>query len=351
MIDEAATDGRPFFGYLAFTAPHWPLHALPEDIERYRSRYRDGWDRLRTDRHEAALGAGLLSRRWPISPKDSGAPNWESVDPGLREWEALRMSVYAAQIDRMDQAIGAVLDRLETSGLGENTVVVFLSDNGGCAEFLREGGPFTERYTLPVGDGRTTRVGNIPRLEPGPADTFMSYDLPWANASNSPFRLFKCWTHEGGVSTPLILSGPGLAPGLAGTVNHDTVHLVDLAATFLDLADARPARPGSAPPLAGETLRPAMEGRSLSRTRPIFWEHEGNCALRDGDLKLVRRRDAAWELYRMDADRTELSDLSATLPADRARLIARWEEMAAELAVLPWETIRQRRADAASRAR
>jgi arylsulfatase len=328
MIEEAAATDDPFFLYVAFTAPHWPLHALPEDIARYEGRYRrGGWDHLRTSRHEELKSLGLVNPRWDISPRDEQAPPWEDVQ--RRDWEDARMAVYAAQIDRMDQGIGRILATLRAHGLEEDTLVIFLADNGGCAEFLKEDG-WCQRYATQTPDGTPIRTGNFPGVRPGGPDTFMSYDLPWANASNAPFRLYKHWVHEGGISTPLVVQWPARIP--ARRIEHAPGHVIDLMATCLDAAGVPyPSEHNGHPitPLEGESLLPAMEGPGWSRERPIFFEHEGNRAVRDGRWKLVRKYPGDWELYDMIEDRTELNDLSAVNAprvAEMARAYARWAE-------------------------
>jgi len=337
MIGDAHAQGAPFFLYLAYTAPHWPLHAPAEDVERYRGRYRQGWDALRTARHEELKGMGILDSRWEISPRDENAPAWEEVPE--QEWQDLRMAVYAAQVDRMDQGVGRVLAKLDELGLTDDTLILFLSDNGGCAEFLAEdtGRPEPFRYNIPLPDGRPMRCGNTPRIAPGPEDTFASYDLPWANASNTPFRLYKHWVHEGGVATPLIAHWPGHAP--AGEIRHAPCHVIDIMATCLEASGAAyPKEYGghAIQPLRGESLVPALAKSGWARTRPIFFEHEGNRAVRDGAWKLVSRHPGAWELYNMEKDRTELEDLAERDPDRARRMIAQYEEYARTSDVLPW---------------
>ena len=342
MIDRSITQNQPFFGYVAYTAPHWPLHAWPEDIERYRGRYGvGGWDALRTSRHEELNATGLLNPAWEISPRDEKSRPWADVEH--KEWEDLRMAVYAAQIDRMDQGIGHILDALDRHGIADDTDVMFLSDNGGCAEFLREEGedaqPF--RYQIPTWDGRRIKVGNTPRIAPGPDDTFASYDLPWANASNSPFRLYKHWVHEGGISTPFIIAGPGVDSSTG--IVHEPCHVIDIMPTVLDFAGATypKERVGHAvQSVDGVSMRPLLAGGSLDRGRPIYWEHEGNCAIRDAEWKLVRRHPEMWELYNMTEDRTELHDLAAK-DTDRVRRLTRDYDGWAEASdVLPWPVSR-----------
>jgi arylsulfatase len=241
------------------------------------------------------------------------APPWENAED--KDWEDLRMAVYAAQIDRMDQGIGRVMDAIKRRGLDDNTLVMFLADNGGCAELLQEdaGAARPSVYSQPTVDGLPMRLGNDHSIMPGSADTFMSYDIPWANASNAPFRLFKHWVHEGGISTPFIVSWPARIQS-SGIV-HSPAHFIDISATCLDAAGARypTERNGmNITPAEGESLLSAFEGRTWERTQPIVWEHEGNRAVRDGQWKLVSEYGKGWELYDMEADRTELNDLAGS---------------------------------------
>ena len=218
MIDRAHADGQPFFLHVAYTAPHWPLHALPEDIARYEGRYRAGWDVLRQQRHEELNSLGILDPVWRISPRDVQSHDW--ADEPDRDWEDLRMAAYAAMIDRMDRGIGRIIQRLDALDISDDTMIVFLSDNGGCAEYLAEDG-WINSYVPNLPDGRPVRIGNRRDLLPGPADTYMSYDLPWANASNSPFRLYKHWVHEGGISSP---GSPALSGRASSRAQYFTAH-------------------------------------------------------------------------------------------------------------------------------
>lgn len=307
MIDDAATGDKPFFLYLAYTAPHWPLHAHDEDIAKYDGTYAAGWDACRTARHEEMNGRGLLQSPWEISPRDADAPPWQDVK--TKDWEAARMAVYAAMVDRMDQGIGRVLAALERHEITDDTIVMFLSDNGGCAEFMAEDG-WAQFYPELNLDGSQVTYGNIPSLRPGGKQTFMSYDLPWANVSNAPFRLYKHWVHEGGISTPLVVQWPARIKG--PHIAHGASHVVDIMPTLLEAAGARyPADLGGHPlqPLDGENLTDLLGGKDWQREQPIFWEHEGNSAIRLGQWKLVRQHGQEWELYDMEADRTELNDL------------------------------------------
>ncbi len=337
MIDGAAGGDAPFFLYVAFTSPHWPLHALEEDIARYEGKYRGGWDRLRTARHEELRARGLVDRRWEISPRDPDSPAWENTEH--RDWEDLRMAVYAAQIDRMDQGIGRIMSRLRAHGVEDNTLVIFLADNGGCAEFCAEDSdkPEPAQFNTPTLDGRPVRMGNNPEIRPGAADTFQSYDLPWANASNTPFRLFKRWVHEGGISTPLVIHWPERIR--ASAIVHEPAHVIDIMPTCLAAAGAEYPKEHNGhavTPVEGESLLPVLEGREWSRERPIFWEHEGNRAVRMGQWKLVSEYPGPWELYDIDADRTELDDRAGREPRRVAAMARAYEEWAERAGVRVW---------------
>jgi arylsulfatase len=320
FMDEAASRQDPFFLYLAYTAPHWPLHALPSDIAKYRGNYRMGWDELRLRRHRRMIEMGIVDKRWPLTPRDPQSPAWGNVPD--QDMFDLRMAVYAAQIDRMDQNIGRVLETLREKRIEDNTLVLFLSDNGGCAEEVNRGAP-----------------GALP----GTPDSFTSYGRPWANASNTPFRLYKHWVHEGGISTPLIARWPAVIKR-HGTLTPQPGHVIDLMATCLDVAGAQ--YPGNVTPLEGKSLVPVFQGKRRKPHDAIFWEHEGNRAVRQGKWKLVSRHPDAWELYDLEADRTEMNDLSKRHPGKVNDLRARYDAWAARCSVQPWDKIRKRRAEA-----
>jgi len=337
MIDESAKDDSPFFSYVAFTAPHWPLHAPDEVIDKYRGVYADGWDELRISRHEGLKSLGILDETWEMSPRDQDSMLWEDVEN--KEWESLRMAVYAAQIDRMDQGVGRVLDALDTAGVRDNTLVIFLSDNGGCAEFLAEDSntPDPVQFDTPMWNGERMRMGNNPDIDPGPGDTFQSYDLPWANASNTPFRLHKRWTHEGGISTPAIISWPDRV--VSPHVVHEPTHIVDIAATIYDVTGAEyPSELNGSDltPLEGRSFRRAIENGNWVRPAPIYWEHEGNRAVRLGDWKLVSEGNTRWELYNMKEDRTELNDLAEERSDVLTRMVQMYTSWAERIGALPW---------------
>jgi len=317
FLHERKDAARPFFLYLAYNAPHWPLHALPEDIAKYRGKYRDGFEKNRAARLQRQIKEGLFPNNTPLPPLDEATPQWDTLTNDQRdEWD-LRMAIYAAQVDRMDRNIGRVLDALHENGTDANTLVLFLSDNGGCHEKIDRGQP-----GAPLG----TR------------NSYSSYRRPWAQVSNTPFRFYKHWTHEGGISTPLIVRWPGKVKAGGGFLTEPG-HVVDIMATALDVAGASYPTTYSGQeitPFEGKSLVPLFRGEHLDRSTPIFWEHEGNRAVREGKWKLVSAFPGPWELYDLEADRTETHDLADQMP-DRVRdLAVKYDQWAERCSVRPW---------------
>lgn len=334
MIEEAVAEERPFFLYLAHTAPHWPLHAHPEDIAKYQGRYRQGWDVVRTARHEEMRGLGLVDPQWEISQRDADALPWEDVV--AKDWYDRCMAVYAAQVDRMDQGIGQILATLERLNIADNTLVMFLSDNGGCAELLEEDG-WARFYTATLPSGEPLQLGNRTDLQPGTANTFMSYGVGWSNSSNAPFRMHKRWVHEGGISTPLLVHWPEKIT--EGRIEHAPCHVIDLMATMLDACQVDYPKEFNGrfiQPLEGESLLPLIDGEEWQREKPIFWEHQGNCAVRFENWKLVCEYGQPWELYDMNRDRTELNNLIDKNKSMQQKLAQFYAEWADRCVVIDW---------------
>ncbi len=324
-LQQAAGVKRPFFLYVAYSAPHWPLHAPQTLVTRYRAKYAAGWDALRQQRHRRMISLGIVDRKWPLTPRDPRVRAWEQNS--YKSWQQRRMEIYAAQVDAMDQGIGRIIEKVRQIGAERNTLVMFLSDNGGSDE---EVSPQWSGLHVPekTRSGRSVVAGNRPSVEPGREDTYQSYGIAWANASNTPFRLYKHHVHEGGIATPLIVRWPdGIAQ--PGKLTHQVGHVCDIMPTCLEAAKIRyPAHLGgyTLTPLAGKSLMPIFQGKTRQRG-PIFWEHEGNRAVRDGKWKLVSRHPGGWELYDMQADRTEMNDLAADYPVivtDLSRAYAQW---------------------------
>ena len=350
-------DGNePFFIYVAYTAPHWPMHALPEDIAKYNGKYDDGWDAMRKARYERQLKMGLVDPKWKMTPRDGNAPKW--ADAKNKEWELRLMETYAAMVDRLDQGMGRVVTALKETGQYDNTLILFLADNGGCAEGMgrREGiqykdkdpeqlKPMTKGELQPDMIPKRTRDGRVVKqgteVMTGGPDTYHGYGLAWANASNTPFREYKHWVHEGGISSPLIAHWPsGIGEKRHGKLESQPGHLIDLMATCVDLGQAAyPEKVGDTAivPMQGTSLAPAFKGKKIVRKKPIYWEHEGNRAMRDGKWKLVAKgATGPWELYDIKADRTELNNLAEKQPKRLKRMAARWESWAVASLAKPW---------------
>lgn len=344
---------KPFLLYMAYTAAHWPMHALEEDIAKYRGVYDAGYDTIRQARLKRLRELGLMPTGW-TSAQTVG--DWSKLadNEQRRAWEIRCMEVYAAMIDRMDQNIGRFVAELSRRKQLDNTLILFLQDNGGCQEAIGRQGQMTrsEKPTLPPIAADAIRLDVIPKQNragvptlqgpnvlPGPEDTYIAYGLNWANVSNTPFREYKHFVHEGGISTPLIAHWPS---GIArrGEFEPQPGHLIDIMATCVDLSGAAyPPVLRSEPiqPLEGRSLAPAFAGKKIDRDA-IFWEHEGNRAIRVGDWKLVAKEDMSWELYDLAADRTEQHDLAAAQPERVERLAAKWNEWAKRANVLPLGT-------------
>ena len=342
---------KPFFMYMAHTAAHWPMHAKEADIAQYKGKYDAGYDAIRAARVEKMKRLGLLDERWKVSPQ---AGDWSKVDD--KAWESRCMEVFAAMLDCMDQGIGRLVETLKKNGQYENTLILFLQDNGGCAEGMGSGpngkpradapslAVLAKDYLQPDMIPKQTRDGYPMRqgkgVMPGGADTYIGYGEAWANVSNTPFREYKHWEHEGGISTPLIAHWPqGIAESRNGKLEAQPSHLIDIMATCVDLgggAYPKELNGNAIQPMEGVSLKPAFQGEPLNRPQPIFWEHEGNRAIRIGDWKLVSKHRGGWELYDMTTDRTEMNNLAAT-QLDRVKdMSAQWDAWAKRVGVAPW---------------
>ena len=339
QIDGAMSDGDPFFQYIAFTAPHWPLHAWEDDIVKYEGNYMRGWDEIRGSRHEEQKSLGIVDEKWPISARDEDAPPWEDVEN--QEYEDIRMAVYCAMIEQVDRGVGRVIDKLKEHRQFENTLIMFLSDNGGCAELFQEdsdwGNPSQWETDLTL-DGERVRVGDIPELRPGPDTTFQAVELPWANVSNTPFRFFKRWIHEGGISTPFIVHWPDKVAE-STIIDNVPMHITDISATIYDAIGASyPSEynGNEITPLEGESIVPILDGKEWAREKPVAVEHEGNRGIRIGEWKLVAEWDKPWELYNIPEDRTEQHDYAASEPKRVASMIEEYDAWAERAGVVLW---------------
>ncbi len=318
----------PFFLYLAYTAPHWPLQAKKEDIDKYRNLYAKGWGALREERFQRMQQMGLLEPNTKLSDQDSR--DWDSLSKEKQDEMILRRAIYSAQIDRMDQNIGKLIDHLESKGLRDNTLIIFLDDNGACAEGgMLGGGPSSQLETK--------------------EGYFLSYGQAWANASNTPFRKYKHWLHEGGIATPLIINWPGhIAPSDQGKVIRNYGFLPDIMATIVEVSKAKyPSNfnGNTIPPMEGESLLPLLEGsEDQVHKQPIFWEHEGNKAVRLGDFKLVMEwqpdNKGTWELYNLAEDRSETNNLALQNPDKVDELSRLWSQWAVNKGVENWDKLK-----------
>lgn len=344
---SADSPDKPMFMYVAYTAAHWPMHAREEEIAKYRGKYSGGYQPIRETRYKRMQELGLIDSQWKLSPQ-AGA--WDQVAD--KEWESRCMEVYAAMIDRMDQGIGRIVNALNETKRLDKTLIFFLQDNGGCAETVgRETQPKqvatpitpmrddqlqTEVQPRQTRDGRPVRRGQ--GTMPGPADTYVAYGRGWANVSNTPFREYKHFVHEGGISTPLIAHWPSGIPR-RGELERQPGHLIDIMATCVDVGGAKyPAEFNGHPITAmeGRSLRPAFRGDTISR-EAIYWEHEGNRAIRVGTWKLVAKFPTGkWELYDMSRDRTEMNDLAGAEPDRVKSMSEQWDAWAKRAHALPW---------------
>jgi len=323
-IHEALDEKKPFFLYLAYNAPHFPIQAPAEDIARYRGKYIAGWDKLREQRHAKQISLGIVDKAWPLSPRPDDIEAWDSLTAEEQDRFDHIMAIYAACVDRMDHAVGRIVNDLRQRGVLDNTLIIFLSDNGA------EPSSHSNKKQDPNG----TLEGD----SPGDANSVVYQGAAWANLSNTPFRLYKRFGHEGGIATPFIVHWPA-GFSAKGELRQQAGHLVDLMTTCVDVAGATyPEEFNGHPilPMEGKSLVPAFANQPLLR-EGIFSEHEGNAAARVGDWKLVRAgRDGAWELYDLKADRSEMNDLSAKNPELAKELSQKWEEWALRVHANPY---------------
>jgi arylsulfatase A-like enzyme len=316
FIDEARKEQKPFFLYLAYVAPHFPLQADKADIDRFRGKYKEGWDALSAKRLAKQREMGLIDPSWSPAPRPDKIAAWDSLDDEKKDRFDHMMATYAAVVSRLDRSVGTLVAALKERDAFDNTLILFMSDNGGNAE----AGP----------NGRTEG-------DPTKADSDWFCGQSWAHLQNTPFRLYKHHNHEGGIASPLVAHWP------AGIKESRWVrapaHVIDILPTCLDFAagnypESRNGKPVT--PLEGVSLKPLLTGAGSLAPRPLFWEHEGNAAVRQGDLKLVRKGNRGpWELYDLKADRTELNDLAAARPEKVKELLALWRSWAKRANVQP----------------
>ena len=307
QVSAATQQDKPFFLYLAHNAPHYPLQAPEENIAKYRGKYNIGWDSLRLQRLQRMKELGIVDAEQPLAPRDTLAPAWDELTADQQRKEAELMEVYAGMVDRLDQQIGRLVNHIDSLGVTDNTLIVFLSDNGGC--------PFD--------------ANRAPLVPPGPEESDRTYDTEWAQVSNTPFRKYKQWIHEGGIATPMIIRWPNKIE--AGSRSAQPGQLVDFMPTFLAAAGVDyPEQYANRTvlPMEGISLLPAWQGEQITRDQPLFWEYRGSRAVRDGDWKLVAQRGDTWELYNLANDRAELNDLIDQQSERAQNMIAAYEQWA-----------------------
>jgi len=317
FLEEAAGKDKPgkdkpFLLYAAFNAPHYPLQAPEQAVRKYDGRYDGGWDQLRIERHKRQLESGLLPAKWKLSQRPDHVPAWNRLTAKERQWEADRMEVFAAMVDVLDQNVGRIVDFLKDKGILDNTLILFCSDNGACP-FERTRG----RY-----------------LKPWDPKSYWTYDASWAHAGNTPFRLYKQNQHEGGISSPLIVHWPEGLETQRGDITNQPGHLIDFMATFIDLTGAtypKQIADRRIDPLGGKSLLPIFRGERRQGHETLYFHFGTDRALRQGPWKLVSAKLGKWELYNMDADRTELNDLSGQRRERVAAMEAQWFKMAGQV--------------------
>ncbi len=354
--------GKPFFFYVAYTAAHWPLHAPDSEVKKYKGVYDKGWDEARQQRFTKLKKLGIIDANCVLTARGIDIPAWK--DEPLKEWQVRRMEVYAAMVDIMDQGIGRIITALEKKGELDKTIIFYMHDNGGCAEPVetdKPAVPLTEAQKVlkPIAataifldkkpeytrDGKFVRSGR--GIMPGEADSWSTYGEEWANVSNTPFREYKQYTHEGGIASPLIIHWPKGIPQ-KGQIRHQPSHLIDIMATCLAITGANyPAQfNGKAiQPIEGKSLVPAFANKPVNRDY-IFWEHSANRAIRVGNWKAVSKTrkqktfgeadENAWELYDLEKDPTEMKNLAKSNPEKTKELAQLWETEAIRTNAKPW---------------
>jgi arylsulfatase A-like enzyme len=362
FVAEARQTGRPYFLYLAYQSPHFPVQSRADDAAPYAKTYDRGWDKLRADRLARMKKVGSVARTTLLTPRskihlpevarrlgsmtdDGNNPPWDALDAERRADLAGRMKAYAGMVTGMDRNIGRLIRDLRRNGELDHTLILFLSDNGACAEWEPFGFDMTKPTNMSAGVGINMGTPNMPNVlhrgaalaTMGDAETQFSYGSAWANLSNTPWRLYKHYSHEGGISSPLIVHWPDGIKA-QGQWRHQPGHVIDVMATLVDIAGA--TYPGdragvSVYPMEGISLRPAFANQPLRRQAPLFFEHDGSRAIREGNWKLVSMRGGEWELYNIEGDRTELNNLASRYPEKVKELAARWNAWAARTNVLP----------------
>ncbi len=334
FLDEAAAQTKPFFLYVAYIAPHWPLHAREEEIAPYREQYRKhGWDFWRQHRFEQQQKTGLLPDNWTLAPLPQGVHAWK--DDRYQQWQAERMAAYAAQVTGVDRGVGRLMEALQRHKIEQNTLVMFLSDNGAAPDgglLPSQGGfgfqPNRKNNTWYL-NGLAIRPGSGPSNLPGPPETFAAYGLAWASLSNTPLRGTKLTAWEGGIRTPLVVRWPAVIK-TGGHITQQFGHVIDFLPTCLDVAGGTyPRTLGERRPLPleGKSLVPIFHGEQRTAHEQLCWSTPRNQAIRMGRWKLVNQRHGQdWELYDLETDGTETTNLAEKYPERVQQMARRFEE-------------------------
>jgi len=326
-IREFSRSDEPFFLYVAHCAPHWPLHACPEDIAKYKDTYKAGWETLRSDRYRRMLKMGLFRKEnTPLPPIQDRGRKWDRLSDEEKAFQSSKMAVHAAMVDRIDQGVGKIIKALKQTGRLDNTVIFFLSDNGASPEKPQQPGYDRSSQTR---DGRRIRYKGI--FKPGSETTYTGIGTAWSSASNTPFRYWKKESYEGGCHTSLIIHWPEGLKSRPGSITEEAGHVMDIMPTCLELAGAQyPAeyRGHKLTPLDGKSMAQVLAGGKREGHNRLFFEHMGGRAVRMGNWKLVALKDEPWRLYDLAKDRTETNDLAAERPDRVQAMNAEWNQWA-----------------------
>ncbi|WP_221392432.1 arylsulfatase [Dyadobacter sp. NIV53] len=323
-LNEISNNKNPFFLYVAYNAPHWPIQALPKDIARYKGKYLKGWDVLRNERLKKQKQSGIVQSDWALSKRNDQVPDWDNLTDLEKDFWDTRMAIYAAMVDRMDHGIGEILAKLKEQGKDKNTLILFMSDNGGSGDTVKDWNYVSQKNGTP-----------------GSVNSIDSYYPNWGNVSNTPFSLFKKNTHEGAIAAPFIAWFPKMIK--AGSTSNYVGHLIDVLPTCLDLAKVNYPKEFNSKtliPFEGKSLVTVFQDQAKIRQNPLFWEHEGSRAIRKGDWKLVAELNQPWELYNLKTDRTETLNLKDKHAEKAAELEKEYLVWAKKVGVVDWNTIK-----------
>ncbi|WP_224070640.1 arylsulfatase [Arachidicoccus terrestris] len=337
FIRQMSQTGQPFFLYVAENAAHWPLMAKPEDIAKYKDTYKVGWDSIRNARYRRMVAMGIVDpKNTPLPTRWQDSLQW--VNNADSSWDARAMAVHAAMIDCMDQGIGRIIRTLRQTGELDNTIIIFLSDNGASPEYCANMGPGFDRPSE-TRDGRKIIYAKNKQTLPGPETTYSSIGPHWANVANTPYQYWKAMSYEGGIRTPMVVYWPKGIKAKKGSFNHHLSHVMDFMATFVDIAKAdypRQFNGHAITPMEGESLLPVFKGQATDRQKPLFNEHFGNRYVRSENWKLVKKAsEKQWHLYDMKNDETETKDLATLHPDMVERLRKMWDAWAHRAQVFP----------------